>query len=734
MVASALAITVGLATGSSGAAYEGRFVVAHPSPIFQEITRAAFMFLPSKGSPSIHFSTLERYSRDPGGDRSLLASYDLESGQVAAQTIGGALEVRSYAYSESLGRYVLGTSLDPKLLLYDPSTRQIETVFSGPGSNAFVHRLAVRGEHAYTILSRPSSPPIDGLIGNLKARIVAIRSGSFLSTSIDRFDGILKVNLRTGRFEVIPFTEGMTDGWGGVETVDPSGRIWFYRAYPVRRMWYDPAAGMRDRTLLGLERWTVESWDEWNGASYLVLTNARGEFKKVEADLTSLEILPTAAEPLSEDARVFLNSMRVDLYHSDPSTAALYFEPATSAFYLLDRSSNKFRQLGTFEFRQLQEMGLNDPLQEAASRWTHPALGEVEVLGVSPGSELVVWLRGRKAVGLLNLRDGSLALSDIPISNLSPADVTSLVAGSDGRLYGGGILTMSPLFKFDPTTNAAEILPSAVPNWEGQVNSMFAGWDGKIYGAAYPDSVIFRFDPLAPWAPGQSPTSNPVNLGPMGHYNQTRASRGVQDLDGFVWFQSITDYARPIAHALARADFAQRTLVVKTDLDDGIPQVRDLTVFDAHHLLLLGTRGGNPGIYLLNQRKFRIERRRDLDAPGSALANLTLGDGNDGRIFLAQGADLYRVGQNLSLTLIHRSPNPILRILAGSGDDVILIGKTYIEKISPDAGTQELWWNRADVPGGYVFKHSSWAPAVFHQGTLFVADEEKLLRFYPPPR
>jgi len=692
-------------------AEEGEFRIVHGSPIFQGITRMAFMHQSPSERPSIHFSTLESYGRDPLS-RFLLVAYEPASGHLTSQTVKGSPEARSYAYSTALNRYVLGTSLDPNLLLYDPDHRTVEPVFHGPHSNTWIHRLAVKDEYAYTILSTASSP-------------------------IRGFGGILKVNLRTGQSEVIPYSDSMEQGWGGVQTIDPTGRVWFYRAFPLRQMWYDAEHGMRNRMLPGYESWTVESWDVWDGDAWLVLTNTQGEFIKKRVRLKDLKIVEGPRKPLSRDTRVFLASMRLDLYHTQgPSPGTLYFNPNTSSFYRRNPATDTFTFLGSIDLGDFQVMGFQQSPQESSTRWMHPTWGEIQVLGVSHTGDLVLWLTGRKTYGTGTLHTGSVALHDIPIANLSPADITSLVVDRDGFIYGGGYLTMSHMFRFDPTTNESQLFKGAIPNAEGQINSMFTGLDGKIYGAGYPDSVIFRFDPSAPWNPGNALTSNPVNLGPMEHHRQMRARRGVQALDGTVWYQSTTDYDFPIAHALAKADFANRTLVVKTDLDDAFPIVDDLAVLDEERLILLGKKDGKPGLYVLNQRAFRIESRRDLAKPGGILANLDPRHPGASRLFLAQGRKLYRVRRDLALELVHRSPKAIVRILSGTGEDIFLVGKTYIEKIDLSSSASEVWWrtwwSQAQYPGGYVFRHLSWTPVVFYQEALFFADEEKLWRFSPP--
>src|SRR3970282_416428 len=97
-------------------------------------------------------------------------------------------------------------------------------------------------------------------------------------------------------------------------------------------------------------------------------------------------------------------------------------------------------------------------------------------------------------------------------------------------------------------------------------------------------------------------------------------------------------------------------------------------VLDAKHLVLLGKKGGKPGLYVLNQRAFRIEKERDLAERGGTVANLDPHDQSASRLFLAQEGKLYRIRPDLSLQLVHRSRKAISRILAGRGDAILPVG------------------------------------------------------------
>lgn len=682
----------------------GAFEVAHAAPIHQDITRAAFLVRAPDREDRIVFSTLEA---NGSGDRGfLLAAHAPGTQRTTIETVSGSAEGRSFAYAESLGIYVLGTSLVPQLLTYDPATDAVRMVFRGPKHTAWIHRLAVRGDEAVTVLSTST----DGVPG---------------------FKGILRVNVRTGRSRVVPFPAGEASGYGGVETVDPAGRVWLYRAYPYRRLWYDSANGFRDRRLAGFEDWSVESWDRWRGADYVLLSNRRGELVKRHVDLKTLRVvadLPSAGA--DEDTERFLELVPVDLFHTaGPALASLYYHPSTAGFYLRDAPRDTWTRAGRAELGRMELATFHDSPQESGLRWQHPALGELEVLGVAAG-ELVIWLRGRKTYGTVALETGRLRLRDIPVANLSPADITALEGGRDGAIYGGGGLTMSHLFRFNPKTGSSTLLNEAVPNAEGQVNALWTGPDGMLYGAGYPDAVPFRFDPGQPWSPGGEPGSNPLNLGPLGHGGQSRVHRGIQDPEGLVWFQSVSDYTASVTHALARVDFARRRVDVRTDMEPGFPRVDQLALLDAAHLVLLGAENERPGLFTLDRRTMQITRKQLLSQAGGVLANGNPLDAT-ARPWLVQGRRLYRVGGDLSLTLVHLAPGPITNVLMADSGAVLMVGPRHVEHMRAD-GRTTMWWRSGSATGDPIFQNRSWTPATILGGVLYVGDGARLLRLRRP--
>lgn len=684
--------------------------IVDPAPIRQDITRAAFLHQAKDSGDEVVFSTLQSYGR--GNKRFLLAEFTPSSGGIVTRVVLGSAEARSYAYADSLGAYVLGTSLDPQLVVYDPATGETQTVFRGPRYTAWIHRLAVRDYYAFTVLSTSTR-------------------------GVPRFSGILRVHLGSGRWNVIPFPTSEGPGYGGVESVDPTGRVWLYRAYPYRALWYDSTSGFVERHIAGTEGWTVASWDTWQGHAYATLANHRGELAKRRINLERLQLVDdTAKVERDSSTQLFLEAVPVDLFHTaGPALAALYYHPSTATFYHRDagrgpQDRDRLTRLGYADLGELQLTAFHGSPQESALRWLHPTLGELEVLGAASGA-LVIWLRGRKTLGRIDLATGHLKLSDIPVRNLAPADITALAAGPDGSLYGGGALTMSHLFRFDPRTEATGLLKGAVPNAEGQVNALWLGVDGMLYGAGYPDAVPFRFDPRRTWMPGRDSASNPRNLGPLGHGGQSRARRGIQDLHGRLWLASVSDYTAQTTHALARVDFERRRVDVRTDAEQDFPRVDDLAVFDSTHLILLGVLGGRPGLFALNVNTFQIERRAWLPVAGGVLANPRSRSPN-GTVLLAQGRRLYRVDRDLAPVLLHRALGPITNILPDDSGSVLIVGPRQIEHRA-HSGTVRLWW-RSGSGSRPLFRDGSWTPAVYLGGTLYVGDGAQLRRFRPSAR
>ena len=668
---------------------DGRFEVVDPHPIFQGITRTAFMH--SGGSNpkdmAVHFSTLESYHRNTDGDRFLMYRYRIDSGRLDSITIQGSIEARSSAYVPSMDRFVLGASLDPKVLLYNPADQNVQTIFSLPDGGAWIHDIATDGRYAYTVLS-----------------------ASQATGKLARFNGVLKIDLRTGEPDVIPFTDRLPHAWGGVESIDPSGRIWLWRGEPRIGYWYDVATGFRKRAIKGYDGWTVSAWDQWGDRFFVIVTGEGGQSVKVEIKIDTLEPVSASDFARNDTCRLFLTLLPLDpTRRAGPQLEGLYSGPRDGRIFRVAPKDEIIFETGNLKADDFVPLG--------------------ELLG----DRMALWLPGQKSLAVASLVSGDRAVKRINAPHLSPADITGLAAGADGAIYGGGYLTITDMFRFDPATGKTRLLESAIPYGEGQVNSLYAGTDGKIYGGGYPFAVIYQYDPLRAWAPGEWPDANPRNVGKMKGDELTRPFKAVQDRDGAIWHTATGDLYIPVAHGLVRIDFATGIKQVKTDVADGFPVIEDLAVFDDAHLVLLGRQGPKKRLFLLDQRDFRIELAGpDAVCPSyCSLINLTPDHGLDA-LYLADGDSVYRVLPDLSLARVHQAIAPVLKAVAVPEGGLLLMGLEHIEYTDSGRGIWEVWWDGRDRPERQVLDSPTWLAVAVQRGVVYIGYRQVLRVFHPP--
>jgi hypothetical protein len=121
----------------------------------------------------------------------------------------------------------------------------------------------------------------------------------------------------------------------------------------------------------------------------------------------------------------------------------------------------------------------------------------------------------------------------------NPTNITALVSGPDGDVYGGTYET-NALFGYDPDTGDTTVYGNVAPGRTGEILSMVTAGD-KIFIGSYINNVVTVFDPSEPWNPGSSATSNPRDLGPVGD-NQYRPWDMEIGPDGRVWVASSAAY------------------------------------------------------------------------------------------------------------------------------------------------------------------------------------------------
>ena len=711
---------------------ESGFKLVQGAAIMQDITRASLAYPTDEKDINVSFSTLESHYGDGDMHGFFMVSQD-KSGEINRHWISGSREARSYAWNVKHRQFLLGGSLRPQIVAFDPAKSTYRKVFppenvewgiresrlirwiKGYGLKGWFHQIATHEDNAYAILSTPG-------------------------WELGKYDGLLKIDINTSDLKVFPFPEsGETiSGYAGVQSVDPSGRVWYYRAYPFNQYWFDEGKGHRKRSLDSYKDWSVSSWDEQNGVYYLVLLNKSFDIKKIPVDINSLDELDidlVADDHHRMRDKLFDRLIRVDFFHSQHfSPNPLYYLPENSTFFEHSKDGG-FVEIGKVDLGTLKMSSVIEFPLEAPLMWDHSQLGDLEVLGVKNGNELIVWLRGRKDYLLVDLNNNTERQVRISAINNSPAEISSLVEGADGAIYGGGLLTMSHLFKFDPSSKSVMLLKEAVPNLEGQINLLISGNDDLIYGAAYPDSILFKYDPSLPWNPGSRVESNPINLGAMGNRRQMRVRKGVQALDGGVWFQSESDYEAPKAYALARADFGANILNVKNNIDHDFPIIKDLAVWDKKHLIMFGVdNGGHSKLFLLDQERFEIVAENNIKSENANLFTL-MDEGNGVRgVFVTQGDMLYEVTPTLERVFVSKAKSEITKIIRKDEKSFILVCRNGFEKVIFVNGlvSMEHWDNFGDKPEHRLFKDEFIQPVVFANSQIYLADTEKLWSYTPP--
>jgi outer membrane protein assembly factor BamB len=139
----------------------------------------------------------------------------------------------------------------------------------------------------------------------------------------------------------------------------------------------------------------------------------------------------------------------------------------------------------------------------------------------------------------------------------------TLCTGKDGFLYGSTYINQH-IFRLDPKTGAITDLGKVI-RWSGQVDSMCAGRDGRIYMGSYGGAIASVYDPARPWLRGRNPKSNPRELGRMGK-GQIRTRACALGPDGNLYVGSIPSYNSDPKGAFSRVNPASNQITVWQDL------------------------------------------------------------------------------------------------------------------------------------------------------------------------
>jgi hypothetical protein len=653
------------------------------APLRQDISRTAFL-VANEDRCEVHFSTLESYHRGPGPDRFALHAFSTEGESLGTTILNGSIEARSHAFHGDSGLVVLGASLEAQLLMYDPARREAWPVFQERSFSSWVHALAVQGDTVLTIPSRhPSAPP----------------------------SPLLRLDTRLGTLENVTLPAG-TASYGGVDSVDSHGRVWFYRAFPFEQSWYHPSSGIQSRTLADRPGAVPDTWDHLGADFFVIFPLPGGAFEKVRIDPETLAELPPRPEH-----EAFLKLLPLDYHHKgDPVLGQIYIDPSGNVVYRVDSSIGVPVELARLPQGTIVTPGSAAAPQERGIAIRNHTFGLLQVLGEGCGRTWL-WVEGQKT--LLGVAHATSEVVVIPLAapNLSPAVISDLVAVDSG-LYGAGVLTNSNLFRLEHRGEEAETLLGAIPHAEGQIDVLASDLQGRVYGVGYPGARPFRYDPAVPWLPGTALDSNPRAL-PGPDHGQMRGLAAVASGDA-LWYASVSDYSAETVHALVRADFASGGLTVRVAEQVGLRRIKDIAASDPDNLVLLGTdEDGRAYLQKVNMKTLSVTS--SVEAPSGAAL---LAGPPSGPAFLTVGPVVYEVGPQLDVQEVRRMTQNVSAIVPLNGS-VCLLGSNEVECLDEASGTWRTWRGRAEEP---LFPDTSYSAAAAFGSRLFLAQGENLFQ------
>ncbi|MFC1482096.1 hypothetical protein ACFL6E_07635 [Candidatus Neomarinimicrobiota bacterium] len=119
--------------------------------------------------------------------------------------------------------------------------------------------------------------------------------------------------------------------------------------------------------------------------------------------------------------------------------------------------------------------------------------------------------------------------------------ISALALGPGGKIYGGTYET-NALFCYDPANQKLENYGNVAPGRTGEILGIAAD-ARQLYTASYIQSVLCKYDPERPWAPGRDPYSNPREIGEIGH-EQNRPCDMAVGPNGNVYTVSMAAYGK----------------------------------------------------------------------------------------------------------------------------------------------------------------------------------------------
>jgi hypothetical protein len=427
------------------------------SPLRHSITRASVLDR-ERTSTNVLLSTLEGYHQNPSGDQTQLISYDLESGSITVDFAYASAELRTAAYWNEGKRWIFAGGLEPSLYKYNSVSQTLNGVEVDFPWSGWIHGIGIYKDSLAVSSSGPS-----------------VRLGD---------KGIYQLDLSTNKVIFKRYPEYFDSDYSAVDTIDPSGRVWFYTAYPYNLGWLHSSGSMVRRYVPEHPDWEILSWDSWLG-NKIVVRGENEELKMLNVDnFTSLEVIETWDKGV--------NFIPVDLFHRWQShdSIRLYFNEKRNSFTVLN---SKGAVIEAFAAPNVFGQLVIDRPREFGLLWRGLDGGEYVVLGIT-NKKLVVHRVGTKEYSWYNSSGDVVKTANIPAKNLTPASISSIAYNPLGeQILLTGALTHSEAVLWDIGKDRTADLGQLIPHLEGQIDWLkHSTYSDEFYGGAYPNAVIFR--------------------------------------------------------------------------------------------------------------------------------------------------------------------------------------------------------------------------------------------------
>lgn len=531
-----------------------------PSPFHYSTLRIAILAdssLPAS-TPALYFSPVEHFKgNDTQAD---LVEVDADNGTFWTHRFLKSIEMRSYCYNPVTNSWILGASLYPQIfelksgklrLLFDASSR---------GETVWFHDIGCSPDGAVWAMSSTSSEAI------AKPYLIQLIAPNF-----------------EARFYDLPSMP--THPYGGVESIDPKGRIWLYRTSgPLDRIeyWFDPKTEtLSQRAVPSLADFEVTRWLQWGESLLFELTK---DDQTIFVEDTPLSKVITIPEPFSKLKRL------------QAETNPLHYRAVT-------QNGDIFRV--SLAKKRLQKLHEHVPSIENGD-W----------LGFTNENELIGWIPHSKTLVRYDLKKKELKQITVKHQSLSSAAISALGMDSKGNLYAGGMMDNDFItlpYGEDKFRSLGKLYPWAT----GQILN-FLDTENGIYFLSYPSAEISLYRSDLQWNAGNKIDSNPISFGESGEEKQDQAYSSTYSIAlNRAYFLSESIYAPRRTQALIEINTKTQNRKVTNLTDRGFPFIEmhydHLEISDDG--ILFATIEGQNSIIGFDPETFEVKEKWDVGVP-----------------------------------------------------------------------------------------------------------------------